>query len=152
MPRAAGMPSSKVNGAWARRRWSGRRLPGCGARLLYIDLHSIETLADFLPEGDGRSCRCHGQDVLPEKGVVARVSSASVADLTPNQFTVLRGLAQLDNVGVYSDEFMKFVQKASPGTVKRALNRLEACRLVSVYRKGYRFANPFFKEWIKAEL
>lgn len=116
----------------------------------------VQELCDALWEVSEEGAEISDADIPKAlKVVFARERNgfdAAVADLTPNQFTVLRGLAELGDVGVYSDEFMKFVQKASPGAVKRALNKLEACRLVYVFHKGYRFANPFFKEWIKTEL
>lgn len=77
---------------------------------------------------------------------------SAVNDLTPNQFTVLRGLAAFDNMHVFTSEFMDHVHISSPGAIKRALNKLESQRLIYLYRSAYRFANPFFKEWIKTSL
>ena len=39
---------------------------------------------------------------------------------------------------------------ASPGAVKRALNSLVASRLICQNRTEYKFSNPFFREWLKA--
>lgn len=76
----------------------------------------------------------------------------AVADLTPNQLSVLRGLAEADSARVFSAEFMNRVQILSPGAVKRALNSLVASRLIYPRHTGYRFYNPFFREWIKTNL
>jgi hypothetical protein len=77
----------------------------------------------------------------------------AVADLTPNQLTVLRGLAaEAGAVRVYSSEFMDRVRISSPGAMKRALNSLVASRLIYPHHAEYRFYNPFFREWIKANL
>ena len=77
---------------------------------------------------------------------------SAVADLTPNQLTVLRGLAEMESVRVFTSDFMDKVCISSPGTVKRALNSLVASRLVFQNRTEYRFCNPFFREWLKTNL
>ena len=74
----------------------------------------------------------------------------AIADLTPNQLTVLRGLAQMESVRVFTSEFMDCVRIASPGAVKRALNSRVASRLICQNRTAYKFSNPFFREWLKA--
>ena len=74
----------------------------------------------------------------------------AIADLTPNQLTVLRTLAQMGPVRVFTSEFMEHARISSPGAVKRALNSLVASRLVYQNRTEYKFANPFFREWLKA--
>ena len=73
----------------------------------------------------------------------------AIADLTPNQLTVLRTLAQMSPVRVFTSEFMDHVRISSPGAVKRALNSLVASRLVYQNRTEYKFSNPFFREWLK---
>ena len=74
----------------------------------------------------------------------------AIADLTPNQLTVLRGLAQMESARVFTSEFMDSVRIASPGAVKRVLNSLVASRLICQNRTAYKFLNPFFREWLKA--
>ena len=74
----------------------------------------------------------------------------AIADLTPNQLTVLRGLAQMESARVFTSEFMDSVRITSPGAVKRALNSLVASRLIYQNRTAYKFSNPFFREWLKA--
>ena len=73
----------------------------------------------------------------------------AIADLTPNQLTVLRTLAQMSPVRVFTSEFMDQVRISSPGAVKRAVNSLIASRLVYQNRTEYKFSNPFFREWLK---
>ena len=73
----------------------------------------------------------------------------AIADLTPNQLTVLRTLAQMSPVRVFTSEFMDHARISSPGAVKRALNSLVASRLVYQNRTEYKFSNPFFREWLK---
>ena len=75
-----------------------------------------------------------------------------IADLTPNQLTVLKGLADMGTVRVFTSEFMDHVRMSSSGAVKRALNSLVASRLIYQYRTEYKFSNPFLREWIKASL
>lgn len=76
-----------------------------------------------------------------------------IEDLTPNQLTVLKGLAEMDEARVFTADFMNHVRIASPGAIKRALNSLVALRLIYYrHRTEYRFSNPFFREWLKANL
>ena len=77
---------------------------------------------------------------------------SAVADLTPNQLTILKGLAEMVPVRVFSAEFMDHVRISSSGAVKRALNSLVASRLIFQNRAEYRFSNPFFREWLKTNL
>ena len=74
----------------------------------------------------------------------------AIADLTPNQLTVLRGLAQMDSVRVFTSAFMDYVRISSSGALKRALNSLVASRIIYPQHTEYKFANPFFREWLKA--
>ena len=74
----------------------------------------------------------------------------AIADLTPNQLTVLRGLAQMDSVRVFTSTFMDYVRISSSGALKRALNSLVASRIIYQQHTEYKFANPFFREWLKA--
>ena len=72
----------------------------------------------------------------------------SVRQLTPLQAAVLRGLAESDSVGVFSDEFMQRVQTTSTGALRTAINRLVAKRLIYRFGGRYRFSNPFFRAWV----
>jgi len=57
-------------------------------------------------------------------------------------------LAELNTVGIFSDEFMQRVQTTSTGALRTAINRLVARRLVYQFGGRYRFSNPFFKAWL----
>ena len=73
---------------------------------------------------------------------------SAIADLTPNQLSVLRGLAEMASVRTFSSEFMDHIRISSPGAIKRAINSLVAARLIYLYHGEYKFSNPFFKEWL----
>ena len=72
----------------------------------------------------------------------------SVRQLTPLQVSVLRALAELNSVGIFSEEFMERVQTTSTGALRTALKRLVAKRLIYQFGGRYRFSNPFFKAWL----
>ena len=74
---------------------------------------------------------------------------STIVALTPNQMSVLRGLAVVGTKKIFSAEFMGRVGKTSPGVIKRAMNSLEELRIVYPYLGEYRFSNPFLREWIK---
>jgi len=65
------------------------------------------------------------------------------------KLTVLRTLAQMSPVRVFTSEFMEHARISSPGAGKRALNSLVASRLVHQNRTEYKFSDPFFGEWLK---
>ena len=72
----------------------------------------------------------------------------SVRQLTPLQVAVLRGLAELNPTGIFSEAFMQRVQTTSTGALRTAVNRLVARRLIYQFGGRYRFVNPFFKAWL----
>ena len=76
---------------------------------------------------------------------------SSIADLTPNQLSVLKGLAEMSPVRTFSSEFMDHVRISSPGAVKRAINSLVAARLIYLRHAEYKFSNPFFREWLRRD-
>ena len=76
---------------------------------------------------------------------------SSIADLTPNQLSVLKGLAEMSPVRTFSSEFMDHVRISSPGAVKRAINSLVAARLIYLHHAEYKFSNPFFREWLRRD-
>lgn len=47
---------------------------------------------------------------------------------------------------------MDYVRISSSGAIKRALNSLVASRIIYQHHTEYKFANPFFREWLKATL
>ena len=72
----------------------------------------------------------------------------SVRQLTPLQTSVLRALADMNSVGIFSEEFMQRVQTTSTGALRTAIKRLVARRLIYQFGGAYRFSNPFFKAWL----
>ena len=72
----------------------------------------------------------------------------SVRQLTPLQTSVLRALADMNSVGIFSEEFMQRVQTTSTGALRTAIKRLVARRLIYKFGGAYRFSNPFFKAWL----
>ena len=116
----------------------------------------VQELCDALWSVTDESAEIVESDIAAALGVVFSRErngfDAIVADLTPNQFTVLRGLAENEDSRVFTAEFMNRVRMTSPGSVKRVLNKLVALRVIYLYRSQYKFANPFFREWLRREL
>lgn len=75
-----------------------------------------------------------------------------VRGITPLQFVVLRGLAELEPKHLFTDEFMSYVRLTSTGSLRKAISRLVAERIISPRGDGYKFCNPFFKEWLKRKI
>lgn len=71
-----------------------------------------------------------------------------LARLTPLQASVLKGLARTANVRPFSGDFMSECGIRNVGTVTRALARLTADDIVYEHGGSWRFANPFFREWL----
>ncbi|HLP47651.1 MAG TPA: hypothetical protein VK469_17025, partial [Candidatus Kapabacteria bacterium] len=47
-----------------------------------------------------------------------------------------------------SAEFLKVSGITQPSSVKKALQRLEQLKIIYVYKKEYKFINPFFRSWL----
>lgn len=77
---------------------------------------------------------------------------SQIKRITPLQFKVLRGLAELSPKRIYSEEFMSHVQLTSTGSIRKALARLVSERVIGSRGEDYRFANPFFREWLRRKL
>ena len=69
--------------------------------------------------------------------------------LTDIQFRVLGSLARLGGRHPLSGEFLENARVTSTATVKRSLVSLCNLRLIYVFADEYRFASPFFREWIR---
>lgn len=74
----------------------------------------------------------------------------AISGLTPTQVSVLKGIASLPQVGVYTAEFLQNIGIASTGTVTKAVKHLIADDLVYSVEKGLKFVDPFFREWLLA--
>ena len=70
--------------------------------------------------------------------------------LTALQMRVLKAIAEIGGKEIYSGAFMQKIAVFSPGSVKRAVEKLLACGLVFNHDGEYKFMNPFFAEWLKA--
>jgi hypothetical protein len=51
-----------------------------------------------------------------------------------------------------SKEFLKEAGISQPASVKRALDRLVDLQIVCPSSLGYKFFDPFFKQWVLTEL
>lgn len=69
--------------------------------------------------------------------------------LTSLQLRVLRTLAMRDGTGIYSGETLAAAQVYNSASMKRAVEKLIKDNLIYTFEGEYRFANPFFQEWLK---
>lgn len=72
----------------------------------------------------------------------------SIRQLTPLQVSFLRTLATQDSLCIFSEEFMRQAGTCNTGSIRAAIKRLVAKRLIYPYGGRYRFSNPFFKAWL----
>jgi hypothetical protein len=68
--------------------------------------------------------------------------------LTASQIKCLSALARRGGATPYSAEFMKTAGIGTASSITRALNRLEALRIIYKGTGGFVFSNPFFRHWI----
>lgn len=71
-----------------------------------------------------------------------------LSDLSTQQSTVLKTLARLGGVSPLAGEFVQASGIAHTSSIKAALTRLVAKRLLFLVGKEYRFVNPFFRLWL----
>ena len=71
--------------------------------------------------------------------------------LTLQQRKVLRALASAGGLHVLSNEFRDVAGIHNASSVKKALNRLSELGHAYYYKGEYRFASPFFREWIRRQ-
>lgn len=71
-----------------------------------------------------------------------------VERLTPGQSAVLRGLAARPDAQIYSSEFASRIGLPT-SSIRRAIARLSADRIIFPRKGKYHFSNPFFREWLK---
>jgi hypothetical protein len=75
-----------------------------------------------------------------------------VRSLTSNQMKCLRALARVGGQRPQSQEFLRQAGVTLPASVKRALTRLVDVQIVYGPDMGYKFFDPFFKQWVLREL
>lgn len=68
--------------------------------------------------------------------------------LTALQVRVLRTLASHVETGVYSSRSLAMAQVYNSASMKRAIEKLVKDGLVYNFEGSFRFANPFFREWL----
>lgn len=71
-----------------------------------------------------------------------------VADVSAQQLCVLRGIAHLGGESIQSSEFLNFTGITQASSSKAAATRLLQRRILQKSTKGFKFSNPFFKEWL----
>ena len=69
-------------------------------------------------------------------------------DLSAQQSMVIKTLARLGGVSPLSRDFVQASGIAHTSSIKAALTRLVDKRLLFVFKKEYRFVNPFFRLWL----
>ncbi len=73
----------------------------------------------------------------------------AVLNVSATQLKVLVALAVHGGKGVYSADFKRSSGVSVVGTITKAIQRLEALRIVYRHRNEIRFANPFFGIWVR---
>ena len=69
--------------------------------------------------------------------------------LTALQMRVLKAIAEIGGKEIYSGAFMQKIAVYSPGSVKRAVEKLVASGIVFKHNGECKFTNPFFAEWVR---
>lgn len=72
----------------------------------------------------------------------------ALASLKKTNLKVLRALAKLGGKSPTSNKFMEAAGVRNTNSIRQALSRLAALRLVHRSTDGYRFDNPFFRTWL----
>ncbi len=75
-----------------------------------------------------------------------------VRGLTSHQIRCLRALARIGGRHPQSQEFLKEAGITLPASARRALTRLVNLQIVYGPDLGYKFFDPFFKQWVLREL
>ena len=72
----------------------------------------------------------------------------ALASLRNTNLKVLRALAHLGGKSPTSNKFMEAVGVRNSNSIRQALSRLAALRLIHRSTDGYQFDNPFFRTWL----
>ncbi len=73
----------------------------------------------------------------------------TLLNVSPAQQSALVDLAIHSDKGIYTAGFKKTSGISVVGTITKAVKRLEDLRIIYRFQDSYRFANPFFKIWIR---
>ncbi len=71
-----------------------------------------------------------------------------VADVSSQQLSVLRAIAQLGGASVQSGDFLAAAGITHASSSKAAANRLVRRRILQETPEGLKFSNPFFRAWM----
>jgi len=69
-------------------------------------------------------------------------------ELTDFQLKVLKSVAQHGGREIYSNDFFEKTGFTNASSVKRGIEKLIKVKILCMYKKEYKFANPFFKLWL----
>ena len=69
-------------------------------------------------------------------------------ELTNFQLKVLKGVAKYGGIEIYSNKFFERNGFTNASSVKRSIDKLIKTKILFIYKKEYKFANPFFKLWL----
>jgi AAA+ ATPase superfamily predicted ATPase len=126
-------------------------------------LEKIFEIAQEVPGDVQQLCSALWETTLPGNNITAdTIPSAleliysrelkgyetTMAQVTAQQFRCLLALARVGGESPLSSGFLKAAGISQPGSVKKALNRLEKLRIIYKYKGEYRFINPFFRSWL----
>ncbi|OGV82413.1 MAG: hypothetical protein A3K19_04040 [Lentisphaerae bacterium RIFOXYB12_FULL_65_16] len=135
-----------------------------GGRTASVDI--INALLDMVSDNPGDSqelCNCLWETTENDATLVsADIENALslifarefkyfeqvIDSATPIQKKCLHGIAALDGVGVYSNRFFELTGVHNPGTITKAIKRLQDNRIVHSSGKKLVFASPFLKLWL----
>ena len=79
----------------------------------------------------------------------SRAFTSTFGRLTAVQSNVLRGLAEVDGIKLFSGGFMETYGIRNVGSVSKALKRLVSDEIIYEFNGEYLFENPFFREWVR---
>jgi hypothetical protein len=126
-------------------------------------LERIFEIAHEVPGDVQQLCSAVWETILPGDNITADVIppaleliysrelkgyETAMGQVTSQQLRCLLGLARVGGKSPLSSEFLKAAGISQPGSVKKALNRLEKLRIIYKYQGEYRFINPFFRSWL----
>ena len=69
-------------------------------------------------------------------------------ELTNFQVKVLKSIAQYGGREIYSNNFFEKNGFTNASSVKRSIDKLLKTKVLFIYKKEYKFTNPFFKLWL----
>ncbi|EKD50944.1 MAG: AAA ATPase [uncultured bacterium] len=93
------------------------------------------------------------EDLLPEAMQVifsreAKTYESLLVSITGIQLKCLVGLARFETLSPQSSEFVRNTGLSGPASAYKALLRLEQIKIVYRTPQGYKFSNPYFKQWL----